>query len=136
MLLAMTTLAVGLALAVLATRDRRRRPRRGRLGRHRSREIRALRDLRRLQVTWPRPSGRWPRRPRWRIGAFLAAPAVWAEVSEPLLGKAAPWFDVFSAYGQLSSSHPFDHLGQTLTASPSGSSCRPRSASPAPCAAR
>ena len=50
------------------------------------------------------------------IGAFLAAPAVWAEVSEPLLGKAAPWFDVFSAYGQLSSNHPFDHLGQTLTA--------------------
>jgi ABC-type transport system involved in multi-copper enzyme maturation permease subunit len=50
------------------------------------------------------------------IGAFLAAPAVWAQASEPLLGKAAPWFDVFSAYGQLSSNHPFDHLGQTLTA--------------------
>lgn len=50
------------------------------------------------------------------LGAFLAAPVVWAQVSEPLLGKAAPWFDVFSAYDQLASNHPFQHLGQTLTA--------------------
>jgi hypothetical protein len=28
----------------------------------------------------------------------------------------APWFDVFSAYDQLASGHPFDHLPQVLTA--------------------
>ncbi len=50
------------------------------------------------------------------IGAFLAAPVVWAQVSEPLLGKAAPWFDVFSAYNHLASGHPLDHFAQTLTA--------------------
>ena len=50
------------------------------------------------------------------IGAFLAAPVVWAEVSEPLLGKVAPWFDVFSAYNHLASGHPLDHFAQTLTA--------------------
>jgi ABC-type transport system involved in multi-copper enzyme maturation permease subunit len=50
------------------------------------------------------------------LGAFLAAPVVWAKVSEALFGKAAPWFDVFSAYDHLSSSRPLDHLAQTLTA--------------------
>ena len=35
------------------------------------------------------------------LGAFLAAPVVWAKASEPLLGKAAPWFDIFAAYDHL-----------------------------------
>jgi hypothetical protein len=49
------------------------------------------------------------------IGAYLAAPVVWAELSRNVLGDTAPWFDIFEAYNRLSSNQPWDDLGQTLT---------------------
>jgi ABC-type transport system involved in multi-copper enzyme maturation permease subunit len=50
------------------------------------------------------------------LSTFLLAPTVWATVSTSLLGSAAPWLDVFSAYERLSSAHPATELAQTLTA--------------------
>lgn len=47
--------------------------------------------------------------------AFFIAPTVWAAVSTQLLKGASPWFDVFSAYDQLASSNPFQHLAESLT---------------------
>jgi hypothetical protein len=47
--------------------------------------------------------------------AFFVAPTVWAAVSSQLLKGASPWFDVFAAYDQVSSSHPLTHIAQTLT---------------------
>ena len=46
--------------------------------------------------------------------AFIAAPAIWANLGPELLKGVAPWFDVFAAYTRLSSSHPLDHGAQTL----------------------
>ncbi|MEO5901456.1 MAG: ABC transporter permease [Ilumatobacteraceae bacterium] len=48
--------------------------------------------------------------------AFFVAPTVWAAVSTQLLKGAAPWFDVFAAYDQLGSPHPFQHIAESLTA--------------------
>jgi hypothetical protein len=48
--------------------------------------------------------------------AYFVAPTAFAAVSSNILHGASPWFDVFSAYDQLSSDQPFQHLAQTLTA--------------------
>jgi ABC-type transport system involved in multi-copper enzyme maturation permease subunit len=48
--------------------------------------------------------------------AFLVAPMVWAAAANDLLHGAAPWFDVFAAYDQLSSDQPLQHIGQSATA--------------------
>ena len=49
------------------------------------------------------------------VGYFVA-PTVWSSVSSQLLKGLSPWFDIYSAYGQLSSDHPTQHLAQSLTA--------------------
>ena len=49
------------------------------------------------------------------LGAYFVAPTVWGAVGDQIFGGAAKWFDIFSAYGQLSSDRPFDLLGPTLT---------------------
>ena len=48
--------------------------------------------------------------------AYFIFPSAWAAFASNVLGGTAEWFDIFAAYDRLSSSHPFDNLGQTLTA--------------------
>ena len=115
MILAMATLAVGLVLAVVTTLIGGA-VHGGASWAGAGTEIRSYVIVVAAQVIMATAFGALAAQTTVAIGAFLAAPAVWAQASEPLLGKAAPWFDVFSAYGQLSSNHPFDHFGQTLTA--------------------
>ncbi len=49
------------------------------------------------------------------LGAFLLAPTVWATLANGALRPVASWFDIFDAYGRLSSDHPLEHLGPTVT---------------------
>src|SRR5262245_57228050 len=69
-----------------------------------------------LQVTMAAAFGALAANTPAAITAFLVAPTVWATVSTQLLGAAAPWIDVFSAYDRLASAHPFHDVAQTLTA--------------------
>ena len=48
--------------------------------------------------------------------AYFIFPSAWAAFADNVLGGTARWFDIFAAYDRLSSPHPFDHMGQTLTA--------------------
>ena len=68
-----------------------------------------------LQVTMAAAFGALAAHSAVALVAFLVAPTAWAAVSVELKGASA-WFDVFGAYERLSSSQPFDHLAQTLTA--------------------
>lgn len=47
---------------------------------------------------------------------YFVAPIAWSAVSQELFGNVAPWVDVFSAYGRLSSTDPTQHLARTATA--------------------
>ncbi|MCU1396889.1 MAG: hypothetical protein JWM34_5317 [Ilumatobacteraceae bacterium] len=47
--------------------------------------------------------------------AYFAAPAVWSAVAVALFGHLASWFDVFDAYGRLSSPNWTEHLGRSAT---------------------
>ena len=69
-----------------------------------------------LQVTMAAAFGALAAQSVAALVAYLAAPTAWAIASDALFGERAPWLDIFSAYDQLSSNHPFDHLAQTLTA--------------------
>jgi ABC-type transport system involved in multi-copper enzyme maturation permease subunit len=115
MVLAMATLAIGIALSLLTTAIGGA-VHGGATWAGTGDEIRAYVIIVAAQVVMASAFGALAAQTTVAIGAFLAAPAVWAKVSEPLLGKAAPWFDVFSAYGQLSSDRPLDHIAQTITA--------------------
>jgi hypothetical protein len=116
MLLAMTTLAIGVALTFLATAIGSAVHGGDAVWAGVGGELRSYVIIVAAQVIMATAFGALAAQTTVAIGAFLAAPVVWAKVSEPLLGKAAPWFDVFSAYDHLSSGHPLDHIGQTLTA--------------------
>lgn len=48
--------------------------------------------------------------------AYFIAPTAFSLFSLAVLGNAAPWFDVFSAFDRLSGSDPWTNVGQTLTA--------------------
>ena len=48
--------------------------------------------------------------------AYFIFPSAWAAFASNVLGKTGKWFDIFDAYDRLSSPHPFEHMGQTLTA--------------------
>ena len=115
MILAMATLAVGIALAFVTTIIGGL-VHGGATWAGTGTEIRSYVIIVATQVIMATAFGALAAQTTVAIGAFLAAPVVWAEVSEPLLGKAAPWFDVFSAYNHLASSNPLDHFAQTLTA--------------------
>jgi hypothetical protein len=69
-----------------------------------------------LQVTMASAIGLLAAQTPVAITAFLVAPTAWAAVSSGLLKDASPWFDIFSAYDRLASTHPFGHLAQTATA--------------------
>ena len=47
--------------------------------------------------------------------AYFIFPSAWAAFASNVLGRTGEWFDIFAAYDRLSSSHPFDSLGKTLT---------------------
>jgi hypothetical protein len=69
-----------------------------------------------LQVTMAAAFGALAAQTAVALVAYLVAPTAWAIVSTQLLKGASPWFDVFSAYNQLSSSQPFHHIAQSLSA--------------------
>lgn len=69
-----------------------------------------------LQVTMAAAFGALAAQTAVALGAYLVAPLAWTTLSNGLLQRVAPWFDIFSAYDQLSSGRPFDHVPQTLTA--------------------
>jgi len=115
MILAMATLAAGIVLSFVATAIGG--------GLHGGAdwssvgtELRAYAVIVATQVIMAAAFGALAQQTAIGIGVFLAAPVVWASASTALLGSAAPWFDVFSAYDHLASSQPLDHLPQTLTA--------------------
>ena len=47
--------------------------------------------------------------------AFFVVPIAWDAASDALLGKAAPWFDVYASYDRLATTDPWSHLNWTLT---------------------
>jgi ABC-type transport system involved in multi-copper enzyme maturation permease subunit len=69
-----------------------------------------------LQVTMAAAFGALAAQTAVALVAYLVAPLAWAILANGLLERVAPWFDVFAAYDQLASGHPFDHLPQVLTA--------------------
>ena len=69
-----------------------------------------------LQVTMAAAFGALAAQTAVALVAYLVAPTAWAVVSTQLLKDVSPWFDIFSAYNQLSSSQPFQHIAQSLTA--------------------
>ena len=50
------------------------------------------------------------------LSAFLLAPSVWTMLAAGALRPVAAWFDIFAAYGRLSSDRPLDDLGRTAVA--------------------
>lgn len=50
------------------------------------------------------------------VGAFIAAPTLWAVIGPLVFRENSEWLDVFAAYGRLASSTPLADLPQTLTA--------------------
>jgi hypothetical protein len=68
-----------------------------------------------LQVTMAAAFGALAAQTAVGLVAYLVAPTAWAAASDQLLKGASPWFDIFSAYDQLSSGQPFHHFAQSLT---------------------
>jgi hypothetical protein len=48
--------------------------------------------------------------------ASLLAPTLRTMLAESVLRSSAAWFDIFEAYGRLSSDDPWADIGQPLTA--------------------
>jgi ABC-type transport system involved in multi-copper enzyme maturation permease subunit len=69
-----------------------------------------------LQVTMGAAFGALAANTTVALGAFLLAPTLWAIALDGALRSVAPWLDIFEAYGRLSSDHPAEDLGRTLTA--------------------
>jgi hypothetical protein len=78
-------------------------------------DIRSYMIIVALQVTMAAAFGALAAQTAVGLVAFLVAPTAWAAASSELLKGASPWFDIFSAYDQLSSGQPFHHLAQSLT---------------------
>lgn len=69
-----------------------------------------------LQVTMAAAFGALAAQTAVALVAYFVAPTAWAVLSSELLKGASSWFDVFSAYDQLSSGQPFDDFAKSLTA--------------------
>jgi hypothetical protein len=69
-----------------------------------------------LQVTMGAAFGAVAANTPVALSAFLLAPTLWAMLADSVLGSAAAWFDIFEAYGRLSSETPTQDLDQTITA--------------------
>ena len=69
-----------------------------------------------LQVTMGAAFGAVAANTPVALSAFLLAPTFWAMLADGVLGQAAAWFDIFEAYGRLSSDTPTQDVAQTLSA--------------------
>jgi ABC-type transport system involved in multi-copper enzyme maturation permease subunit len=69
-----------------------------------------------LQVTMGAAFGALAANTPVALSAFLLAPTLWTMLADSVLKSAAGWFDIFDAYGRLSSDQPLDDIAQTLTA--------------------
>lgn len=69
-----------------------------------------------LQVTMAAGFGALSAQTAVAVAAYFVAPTVWAAVGPSLFGQHADWFDIFSAFGRLSSEHPAADLAHSLTA--------------------
>jgi len=49
------------------------------------------------------------------VGAFIAAPTVWASAAPSLLGRSSRWLDIFATYDRLFSQQATSHWPQSLT---------------------
>ena len=68
-----------------------------------------------LQVTMAAAFGALAAQTAVALVAYLVAPTAVGRRFGELFKGASPWFDVFSAYNQLSSGQPFHNLAQSLT---------------------
>jgi ABC-type transport system involved in multi-copper enzyme maturation permease subunit len=79
-------------------------------------DLRGLVIMTSLQVIMAAGFGALAAQTAAAVGAFLVAPTLWSVAGPLLFGSNAQWFDVFSAYDQLSSDAPLTNLPQTITA--------------------
>lgn len=68
-----------------------------------------------LQVTMGAAFGALAANTPVALSLFLLAPTLWAMLADGPLRAVAGWFDIFEAYGRLSSDHPLDSAARTLT---------------------
>jgi hypothetical protein len=69
-----------------------------------------------LQVTMAAAFGALIAQSAGALVAYFVVPMAWDAAADSLLGKAAPWFDVYAAYDRLASDDPWSHLNWTVTA--------------------
>lgn len=69
-----------------------------------------------LQVTMAAAFGALIAQSAGALVAYFVVPMAWDAAGEALLGKAAPWFDIYAAYDRLASDDPWSHLNWTVTA--------------------
>jgi hypothetical protein len=69
-----------------------------------------------LQVTMAAAFGALIPQTAGALVAYFVVPIAWDAAADAVLGKVAPWFDVFAAYERLASDDPWSHLNWTLTA--------------------
>jgi len=79
-------------------------------------DVRSYAILVPLQVTMAAALGAVAGHTGAALVAYLLAPTAFAILSEELLKGASPWFDIFTAYENLSENNPFHHFGQSMTA--------------------
>lgn len=49
------------------------------------------------------------------VGVYFIAPMAWAAIAPNLLQGMSEWFDIFATYDRIASTHPAQHLPQTIT---------------------
>jgi len=69
-----------------------------------------------LQVTMAAAFGALIAQSAGALVAYFVVPIAWDAAAESVLGRAAPWFDIFATYDRLSSDDPWSHLNWTMTA--------------------
>jgi hypothetical protein len=69
-----------------------------------------------LQVTMAAAFGALIPQSAGALVAFFVVPIAWDAAADSVLGKAAPWFDIYAAYDRLASDDPWSHPNWTVTA--------------------
>ncbi len=69
-----------------------------------------------LQVTMAAAFGALCANTPIALSSFLLAPTLWVMLAAGPVRPVADWFDIFAAYGRLSSNHPLGGISRTLTA--------------------
>jgi ABC-type transport system involved in multi-copper enzyme maturation permease subunit len=67
-----------------------------------------------LQMTMAAAFGALAGQTPLALVGFYIAPTVWGSAGTAIFGDSAEWFDVFAAYGRLTSNEPFESLAQTV----------------------